>query len=149
MALMRPAVPGTAWIADHFPSFASREKAVVVIESGVFFAPIPMKEKSKTSPWTLSMATALFETGSGSGSTPESPNRNPLKTRTKRDAESFLMDSNRRVKCNDKNITARLIQKLLPTWKETGQRSGPRLGLRLECRREAESAWPLPATISA
>src|ERR1700724_3703101 len=100
---MRPAVPGTAWIADQVPSFASREKAVLVIASAVFFGPIPMKEKSKSCPWTLSMATALLETGSGSGSTVDWANKSPLRRSNKRDVESFFMI--RLERSMNKNIT--------------------------------------------
>lgn len=55
-------------MADQFSCVTSRENAVFVIESAFFFAPRPMKEKSKSCQWTLSSATALFETGSGSAS---------------------------------------------------------------------------------
>src|ERR1700690_1324861 len=101
MAPMRPTIPGTGWIAVHFPSFASREKAVLVIASAVFFEPIPMKEKSMIFPRTLSIATALLEMGSGKGSTPDSAatDCHPPRRSNKKDAKSFFIDNSA---CNQK-----------------------------------------------
>src|ERR1022692_237925 len=137
---MRPAMPGTERIAVHFPSLASRKKAVLVMASEVFFWPIPMKEKSKSFPRTLSMATALLEIGSGSGSTPESAAADSpaLKRSNKKNARSLFIhsqvvypeNSTRRGGCQ------------LRTWPGCC-RAG------LECKRETGSHRAQPAVVGA
>src|SRR5690348_9499841 len=90
---MRPAIPGTGRIADHFPSLASRKKPELVTASGVFLGPIPMNEKSRRLPRTLSRATALLEMGSGSGSTPESATAKRHRARKNDKTRNFFIDS--------------------------------------------------------
>jgi len=54
-----------------------------------------MKEKSKSCPLALTMATALLETGPGNGSSPESTatDNNPPKNKNKKNAKSFFIVS--------------------------------------------------------
>src|SRR5580698_7216744 len=55
-----------------FPESVSNSWASFETASQVFFDPMPIMEKSASCPFTLRIATALLEVGSGSGSTPGS-----------------------------------------------------------------------------
>jgi hypothetical protein len=68
-----------------------------------------MKENSKTCPRDFTMATALLETGSGNGSTPDSADAasHPHKKHKQKNAKCFFIASKRNSKATQKNNTRR------------------------------------------
>src|ERR1700685_709791 len=104
---------------------------MLVTASHVFLGPMPIKEKSSPWPFTLSMATALLETASGSGSTPGSAaaNKNPRKASNR--SKCLFMESNLKL---DALKIARMALRL-PDYKSISAALG---WTRLECWREIE-----------
>src|ERR1700675_2255512 len=70
VAARRPAVPGTARTSAHLPVSASESSMYPELEiaSHVFLGPIPIIEYTSNDPRLFTLATALLESGTGSGS---------------------------------------------------------------------------------
>src|SRR5450755_2148118 len=70
VAAKRPTVPGTERTSAHFPVSDSESSMYAKFEvaSHVFLGPMPISEYSSNDPRLFTLATALLERGTGSGS---------------------------------------------------------------------------------